>query len=252
MSYNGDMSTRNTDSISLNNPLTVPIGLPRLQAGDRMNRIEFERRYRAMPEMTDAELVEGVVYMPSPVSASQHGEPHADLVTWLGVYRVHTPGVRCGDNSSLRLDTVNMPQPDSYLRIEDQCGGRSRLVEGMIEGPPELIVEIAASSVSYDLHDKFTAYQRNQVQEYLVWRVLDRTIDWFELIDGTFQSLETGDGIYRSRVFPGLWLNLVAVTGDDPRAVLQTLQLGIESNDHVAFVSRLAQTKTSRQSQGDG
>ncbi len=159
-------------------PDSVPVLLPPLQAGDRLNRIEFERRYNAMADVTGAQLVEGVVYMPSPVRAKKHGEPHFDLNGWLYVYRAHTPGVRGGDNSSLRLDMVNMPQPDSYLRIEHVCGGSSRLGDDdIIEGPPELIVEIAASSASYDLHDKKNAYQRNLVQEYLVWRVLDQAID---------------------------------------------------------------------------
>ncbi len=99
-------------------PDSMPVSLPSLQAGDRLNRIEFERRNNAMLDVTGAELVEGVVYMPSPVRSRKHGEPHFDLITWLGVYRAHTPGVRGGDNSSLRLDMVNMPQPDSYLRIE--------------------------------------------------------------------------------------------------------------------------------------
>lgn len=229
-------TTPSTSSIS--HPTAV--GPPPLQAGDRLNRIEFERRYNAMPEVTNAELVEGVVYMPSPVRADRHGEPHFDLNGWLFVYRAHTPGVRGGDNSSLRLDMANMPQPDSYLRIESERGGKSRLCDdGIIDGPPELIAEIAASSVSRDLHDKLQAYQRNLVDEYLVFRTLDGEIDWFQSVDGNYQKLPADHGILRSRILPGLWLNVSAAINNDAASVLATLQQGIDSDEHRQFADRL-------------
>src|SRR5437773_2711968 len=126
--------------------------IPALHAGDRLTRVEFERRYLAMPLVNKAELVEGVVYMPSPVSADEHGEPHFDLIGWLAVYRAQTPGVIGGDNTTLRLDVDNEPQPDAHLRIRPESGGTARIVDGFIEGAPEFVAEVSATSASYDLH----------------------------------------------------------------------------------------------------
>ncbi|UFP96921.1 Uma2 family endonuclease [Gloeobacter morelensis MG652769] len=152
---------------------------PILGSGDHLIRPEFERRYRQMPHLKKAQLVEGVVFVPSPVRIGAHGRPRAHLVGWLTLYCAATPGVDIGDNATVRLDFDNEPQPDVLLRREN--GTSSIGADGYVEGPPELLVEIAASSVSYDLHEKLRAYQRNGVQEYLVWRLEDGQIDWFIL-----------------------------------------------------------------------
>lgn len=215
-------------------------GTPPLRDGDHLTRDEFERRYETMPSVNKAELVEGVVHMPSPVSAEQHGEPHFDLNGWLFVYRAHTPHVRGGDNSTLRLDIDNEPQPDGYLRLASECGGQAKLVEGYMTGAPELIVEIAASSASYDLHEKLNAYRRNGVCEYVVWRVWDAAVDWFVLRAGRYAMLSAVDGIHKSEVFPGLWLDPGAALRGDMARVLDVLQEGLSSSEHHAFVERLA------------
>jgi Uma2 family endonuclease len=216
--------------------------IPPLRNGDHLTREEFERRYAAMPEVTKAELIEGVVHMPSPVSAQDHGEPHFDFITWLGVYRAHTPVVRGGDNSTLRLDLDNEPQPDGYLRLLPEFGGQTRLEEGYIVGAPELIAEVAASSASYDLHEKLNAYRRNGVREYVVWRVWDATIDWFVQRGGRFDSLPLADGFCKSEVFPGLWLDPDAVLRGDLARVLNVLQQGLASPEHAAFLSGFHRT----------
>jgi Uma2 family endonuclease len=212
--------------------------IPPLQAGDHLTRDEFERRYRAMPHVHRAELIEGVVYMPSPVSAADHGEPHFDLVTWLGVYRARTPHVRGGDNSTLRLDLDNEPQPDGYLRLVEEHGGQARLVDGYVTGAPELVVEVAASSASYDLHEKLNAYRRNGVREYVVWRVWDEVIDWLVLRQGRYEPLAPVDGVFRSEVFPGLWLDAAAVIRGDLARVLEVLQQGLASREHAEFIRK--------------
>ena len=160
-----------------------------LANGDRLTRQEFERRYAARPDLKKAELIEGVVYMPSPVHFAAHAEPHGVVLAWLVTYCALTPGVRVADNATVRLDLDNEPQPDALLRIEPAAGGRSRLsADDYVEGAPELIVEIAASSASYDLHDKMRAYRRNGVPEYLVWRVYENQFDWFVLADLVAQN----------------------------------------------------------------
>jgi Uma2 family endonuclease len=209
--------------------------LPPLESGDRLTRLEFERRYHAMPQVKKAELIEGVVYVPSPLRFESHARPHGHLVTWLGVYEALTTGVKMGDNPTVRLDLDNEPQPDAVLLIDAAMGGRSRLSQdGYIEGAPELVAEVAASSAAYDLYDKKTVYRRNGVQEYIVWQVFDQKLDWFVLRQGDYWLQTVDDGILRSEVFPGLWL---AVS-----ALLAVVQEGLQSPDHAAFVKQLGQT----------
>jgi Uma2 family endonuclease len=215
--------------------------IPPLQPGDRLTRAEFERRYDATPNLKKAELIEGVVFMPPPVAQEGHSREHFRFITLLGTYELETPGVEGGDNGSLRLDLDNMPQPDGFLRILESHGGQSRIdADGYVEGGPELIAEISASSVSYDLHDKLKVYRRNGVKEYIVWRVLDRAIDYFILKDSQYQPLApTKSGIHQSNVFPGLWLDLGALITGDLAKVHAVLRKGLASKKHAAFVADL-------------
>jgi len=214
---------------------------PPLEPGDSLTRDEFERRYEAMPGLKKAELIEGVVVMPSPIRWNHHARPHIHLGSWVGVYEAATPGVQAGDNGSVRLDLDNEPQPDLTLILDPALGGQAKLSEDdYIEGAPEWIGEIAASSASIDLNTKLRVYRRNNVREYVVWRVLDKTVDWFVLRQGQYQPLpRSGTGCYQSEVFPGLWLDPAALVLFDLAMVLQVLQTGIASPEHGAFVARL-------------
>jgi Uma2 family endonuclease len=215
-------------------------GVPPLEAGDLLSRPEFERRYDVMPHLKKAELIEGEVYMPSPVRWNYHAAPHADLIGWLFFYRAHTPGVRVGDNGSLRLDMENEPQADAAMIIEPSFGGQVKLEDDYVVGAPEWVGEVAASSASIDLHKKFRVYRRNLVREYLVWRVLDEAFDWFIARDGNFEPLSLSPaGYFQSEVFPGLWLDPVAMTRGDAAKVLQVLQQGLASTEHAAFAAKL-------------
>lgn len=222
-------------------PGVVP---PPLQNGDRLTRPEFERRYAAMPHVKKAELIEGVVHMPTPVS-NRHSETHGLIIGWLAAYRAATPGVHLNDNATVRLDLDNEPQPDALLRLDEARGGRSHVGEDdYIEGVPELIAEITATSASYDLHDKLHAYRRNGVQEYLVWRIYDQELDWFSLQEGQYVPLDPDEeGVIRSQVFPGLWLHVPAMLAGDLARVLAELQKGLATDEHAAFVTRLSERK---------
>jgi Uma2 family endonuclease len=215
--------------------------LPPLNSGDRLSRAEFERRYHAHPEIKKAELIEGAVYVPSPTRYKQHANPHFGIITWLGTYQAATSGVSGGDNATLRLDFENEPQPDAILRLEPELGGHSFVTEDdYLEGVPELIVEIAASSASYDLHDKHRVYGRNGVPEYLVAQIYEKRVDWFILREGVYELLRPDDqGILRSEIFPGLWLQPVALWTGDLAAILAVLQEGLASPEHGAFVKQL-------------
>jgi Uma2 family endonuclease len=225
-------------------PQTQTAVLP-LENGDRLSRAEFETRYRVMPEDQKAELIEGVVHMAAALRYRKHGLPHSLILTWLGVYTAATPGVEAADNTTIILDPSNEPQPDALLRIDETLGGQSRISEDdYIEGAPELIVEIAASSASYDLYDKKQAYCRNRVQEYIVWQVTDQSISWFSLQAGAYLPLEpTPAGKISSRVFPGLILNIKALLAGELAQVLATLQEGIATQDHQQFVAQLAESR---------
>ena len=207
---------------------------PPLENGDRLTRIEFERRYAAMPHLKNAELVEGIVYMPAALRFKSHGQPHSQIMTWLGVYQAFTPKVELGDNVTVRLDLDNEPQPDAVLLID---GGQATISsDDYIEGAPELVVEIAASSAAYDLYDKKRAYRRNGIQEYLVWRVYENEFDWFYLEAGEYSKLEADDReIIRSMAFPGLWLAVKALLSGDMQQVLAVLQQGLDSSKHQDF-----------------
>ena len=216
--------------------------IPRLQPGDRLTRAEFERRYRAMPGIK-AELIEGVVHMPSPVRYARHGKPHLILATWLGTYASLTPGIEhYGDNTTVRLDEDNEPQPDLFMLLPPHLGGLAHVdQDDYIVGPPTLAIEVAASSVSIDLHDKKNAYRRNGVREYLVWRVEDDAVDWFALHESRFDPIPAPDGVLQSRAFPGLSLHVPHLLQQNVSELLKHLTDACKSAEHDAFTSRLRQ-----------
>jgi Uma2 family endonuclease len=216
--------------------------LPALEQGDCLTRDEFERRYHRMPRVKKAELIEGIVHMPSPVRANQHAGPHAHLGTVVGFYEAETTGVRHFNNSSVRLDLENEPQPDVVLIIVPEKGGQARISDDdYIEGAPELCIEISGSTVSYDLNQKKRTFLRNGVREYLVWLTRDRRLILWELRDGEFQEIPAdADGILKSRVFPGLWFDSAALLEGKLKPALATLQKGLASEEHAAFAAALA------------
>ena len=211
-----------------------------LENGDRLTRKEFERRYDAMNGQVQAELIEGVVYMAAALRYRKHGRPHTLIMGWLALYEAATPGVEAADNTTVRLDSDNEPQPDALLRIDETCGGQSRIdADDYVEGAPELIVEIAASTASYDLHDKKRVYQRNGVKEYIVWAVADQRLYWFGLQNGQYIELEAQAGIIKSQIFPGLTLDVKALLASDLAAVVATLQSEFQSQQHQQFAQTL-------------
>ena len=192
-----------------------------LENGDRLNRVEFERRYTAS-NIKKAELIEGLVYVASPLRFTPHAEPHARILTWLGTYQSMVAKLAVGIEPTVRLDEDNEPQPDAVLF---RLGGNAQIDDdGYIMGAPELVVEIAASTVSYDLHAKKRVYERNGVKEYIVWRTLDQEIDWFILENGKYVRLTPDDaGVMHSREFEGLRLNVKAILNGDMAGVLGSL-----------------------------
>lgn len=231
------MSTLTTPRIEAKAPKER---IPPLQNGDRLTAEEYDRRYEAMPPGFNAELIKGVVYVASPVSLDDHGGPHFDLIGWLCIYRIATPGIRGADNTTLRLHLNNRPQPDACLLIDPVSGGLVRIVNRYIVGGPELAAEVSGTSESLDLGDKLDVYRDNGVREYVVWRVFDEEIDWFVLRGDQYERLPLSpDGIYRSEVLPGLWLDPAPLLRGDMERVAQVAQQGIADPTHAEFVARL-------------
>ncbi|NES78224.1 MULTISPECIES: Uma2 family endonuclease [unclassified Okeania] len=209
-----------------------------LENSDRLTRPEFERRYARMSDVKKAELIEGIVYMSSPVRIT-HGTPHAFIMTWLGNYWVATPGVTLADNTTVRLDADNEVQPDALLRLE--TGGNSIIsADGYVEGASEFIAEVASSSASYDLGEKLKVYRCNQVQEYLVWQVYEQKIDWFRWREGEYINLSIDEqGIIKSEIFPGLWLSVSNLISGNLVEVNSELQKGLKTSEHQKFLAQL-------------
>jgi Uma2 family endonuclease len=213
---------------------------PPLENGARLTSREFLRRYEAMPEVKKAELIAGIVYMPSPVSPL-HGQPDNIIQTWLGTYAAHTPGVKCYTNTTVVLGPRNTPQPDACLCLKPGHGGQTRFNEkDYLIGPPELIAEVAATSASLDLGDKLEAYATAGVREYLVWRTLEQGFDWFTLEDAEYVPVKTdARRLIHSRIFPGLLLDVNALLRLDAAKVLTTLHRRLHSAAHRTFVASL-------------
>ena len=218
----------------------VPSAL-RLRTGERLTRPEFERRYLANPDIKKAELVEGITQVREPVGFYSHGRPHSSVSGILMSYAAYTPGVCAVVDPTVRLDRNNEPQPDVALLIEAAAGGQSHIdQDGYIAGAPELVVEVAASSVARDLQRKFHAYWRNGVREYVVWRTLDKRIDWFELVNGKYEVRQPdSEGLIHSTVFPGLRLAVPALLSNKIAEALETLHEGIGTRPHKAFAAHL-------------
>lgn len=213
--------------------------IPPLRAGDQLTREEFLRRWEANPGIQLAELVGGTVYMPSPVSV-EHGDMDGDVGGWLSTYKAATPGTASGRNTTAFMLKDN-PQPDLNLRLLPDYGGGSWVEDRYLHGVPELVAEVCASSASYDLHQKYDLYESAGIPEYLAVVIFEQEIRWHVLVDGCYQLLSPGaDGVHRSRVFPGLWLDGQALLAGELRRVLDRLHEGLDSAEHRQFVAQLA------------
>ena len=215
--------------------------VPPLQNGDHLDADEFLRRYKAMPEDVKAELIDGIVYIMAPVGHEDHGRPHSQTNYAFAHYASYTPHIDIGDNSTTRLADSQAPQPDVLLRIERDAGGRSSLIDGVIHGPPELLIEVSASSASVDLNKKLRVYLEYGALEYLVVRKAAGKVDWFAFDRGRATAIEPEreSGLMKSSVFPGLWLDKAALLRGDLAALRTAVEAGCQSPEHAAFVERL-------------
>lgn len=218
-------------------PAVVPVPtIPPLENGDRLDQPTFHERYEAMPEGTRAELIGGIVYMASPLRF-EHGHLDSLLSHWMGEYELGTPGTKTVGGATVILGPECEPQPDLSLLISRQRGGQSTIDEDdYIVGAPELVVEIASSTESYDLHLKKREYESRGVREYVVAAARQQRVFWFALREGKYVELSPGtDGVFRSEIFPGLWLDPVSLFANDRAKLLSVLRDGLNSPEHAAW-----------------
>jgi Uma2 family endonuclease len=215
-----------------------------LVEGDHLDQAEFHRRYEAMPPGIKAELIDGVVYMPSPVGDG-HGDAQGDAIAWLAFYSSATPGVKASGELTAILGSRSEPQPDAVLRIRPEYGGTARSLQGYLRGAPELVVEVAKSSRFIDLGPKLADYGRAGVAEYLVRALDPDEIFWFQQRDGALRRIApSDDGLYRSVVFPGLWLDPAALLAGDLKRLREVVEQGLATPEHAAFIARLEANRT--------
>jgi Uma2 family endonuclease len=231
------IGTMSTIRIPSSEPSRSPI--PELEAGDRLDQKTFHQRYLAMPPHVRAELIGGVVYMPSPLKAT-HADIHGELMCWLKLYKSATPGVRVLDNATDKLGDESEPQPDASLML---IGGQTRVDDDdYLTGPPELVAEVASSSESIDMHAKKRDYERYGAREYVVFIVRNATVRWFIRDGEMFKDLPAdSDGIFRSPFLPGLWLDSAALLRGDTKRVQEVLNLGLATPEHAAFAAARSQ-----------
>ena len=219
--------------------LSPVVTLPGLITGERMNVEEFLRRWEELPYLKNAELIDGIVYVPSPLSLD-HGSLDTLIHWWLAHYAHATPGCKAGSNITwLMLDSS--PQPDAFLRILPSRGGQSRDEKLYCAGAPELAVEICLTSTEVDFGPKLRLYQRAGVREYITIEIFGKRIVWRKLENAVYVSQQIPpDGVLRSQVFPGLWLDVAAFWDDDGAKMLAALNAGLSSEDHQLFAERLS------------
>ena len=219
---------------------TGRVATPKLVEGDHLDQPEFHRRYEAMPPGFKAELIDGVVSMPSPVS-DEHSDAHSVVIGWLIFYAMKTPGVKQSVDLTTILGSRSEPQPDAALRIRPESGGRTTRDRGFVRGAPEFVIEVAKSSRYVDLGPKLAEYARAGVAEYLVLALDPDQVYWFRQTEGALaRVVPDPDGLYRSTSFPGLWLDPAALLSGDLVQLQHVVELGMATPEHAAFVARLA------------
>jgi Uma2 family endonuclease len=211
-----------------------------LVEGERLDQPTFHARYMAMPPGTRAELIGGVVYMPSPVGRD-HGKAHTPAVVWLSYYEDFTPGTEVLIEATAILGWRSEPQPDGMLRILPEFGGQTRIERGLVCGAPELVVEVAKATRYVDLGPKLADYEQAGVREYVVRALDPDEVHWYRQEGGTLVRVPPdGDGFYRSAFLPGLWLDPSALLSGDNRRLRAVLDQGLATPEHAAFVAELA------------
>ena len=193
-----------------------------------------------MPEDTRAELIGEIVRLGARRTAAQ-GETSAEALAWLGCYEAATPGVQGLGRVTILLSNYSELEPNACLLLPPSCGGRTWEEDGYLAGPPEFVVDVAGHDEGYYLNEKCHDYEQAQVREYVVAIVgQNPRVVWFHHTGRGFEELSVSAcGEFRSQVFPGLWLDPVALLQLDTGGVQAALERGLASPKQAEFVQSL-------------
>ena len=224
-------------------PLAAPVSTPPLLEGDSQTSEEFLRRWEQMPDVRRAELIDGIVFIPSPISRD-HDAFRAFFAAWLSLYATATPGCYPGLDATWRMGDRQVPQPDAVLVILPEYGGQSKIAGDYYSGAPELIVEVAVSSHSRDFGAKKRLYEQMGVREYLIAVPREERLVSLALTPEGYRPQEAdSDGAFRSICFPGLQLDFRALWRLDLQRMNSVLQQGLATAEHADFAAHLAAKK---------
>ena len=195
-----------------------------LQNGDRLSLNEFMWRWEQIPDLKHAELIEGVVYLASPVSLP-HGTYVALFIEWLGRYKFGVKsGLRTASDATLLLNGSAF-QPDIALFRPSRGKSATKYLEEL----PDLVVEVSYSSRSYDLGTKLAAYRSAGVREYITVLLEEQRVEWRVLSGTRYRLLPMPkDQILRSPHLAGLWLDTQALFPPDEERLFAGVELGLK------------------------
>jgi Uma2 family endonuclease len=180
---------------------------------------DFERY---APESRFCEYINGIVYMPSPVS-DRHQKQVGFLFHLLDGFRCERGGgdVLMGP-AVLRLAEEWKPEPDLFVRpAEGQAPPGTRAL---------LVVEVLSpSNREHDLETKAEIYHEAGIRE--IWYVDDRVrVLLIERREGEgYQTLQLTEGIHLSTALPGFWIDVSWLWADplpNRRRCLETILAG--------------------------
>ena len=223
--------------------------VPPFEDGDVMDQPTFHALYLETPKGFRAELIEGVVQMPSPVQR-RHAQPSRKVSQWLGAFADATEGTDAFNEITAILAKDSEPQPDHSLIVLPEAGGQTSVSsEDYVIGAPELALEVSNTSVLIDLHAKKQMYDKYGVREYIVVETKRRVVHWFVRRVDQFVPLKVdADGILKSKCFPGLWLESSALFDRSAARLLTTLKLGLATPEHAKFAAKLQSKLAKRKS----
>ncbi len=213
-----------------------------LENGARMDQPTFHALYKQTPEGFRAQLIGGTVYVMASPTSQRHGRPHARIVHWLSLYSDDTPGTDVLDNTTNVLGRESEPEPDACLLVQPEYGGQTAAdKDDMLVGAPELIVEVANTTRAIDLGRKKADYEEAGVREYVVILAQEQAVVWFRRGPDEFTEMPAGaNGVFRSELFPGLWLDPRGIFDPTTRRLTAATRKGLASPEHAAFVAGLA------------
>lgn len=164
------------------------------------------------------------------------GELASSVSYWLCQYRRSTPCVESLGRVSIFLDPTTEIETTAAMWLTPGADDRPRWQR--CEGVPELLVEVTATVHNKVFRRRLRVYEQSEIHELLVVTGDPRDTALYARENGRFARVSPADdGSYRSRVFPGLWLDPSALFSDEWNEMAACLDRGMATEEHAAFVA---------------